>query len=181
MIDYVGDISRADAELLKELASNATNILEYGSGASTQVLRAYSKGIVTSVEQEDNWIESTKGHLERLELDEVTFIKRTKFKPSGFYDLVFDDGPLEQREEFAMVTWPHIRIGGIFALHDTRTTMMVQVLSNILLQFSPGIECMYVNKDHSNITVIRKKSAEFYEDWNVAEGRTLAQRGYDET
>ena len=37
-IRYIGDISREDAELLARTAAGARRILEFGAGASTQVL-----------------------------------------------------------------------------------------------------------------------------------------------
>ena len=177
MIDYIGDISKADAQVLKEFAEKSASILECGCGASTQVLRAYSKGTVTSVDTERRWITSTKAHLKRLKLGHVDFVLMKNFTPSGMYDLVFNDGHLDGRREFAERVWRCIRVGGSLLYHDTRTTRIVMDVAHLLAGYSSEIHTMIVNKDHSNITVVERKVAEHYENWNLVEGREKWQIG----
>ena len=57
MIEYIGDISKADALVLKELAENATAILEFGCGASTQVMSVYTKNRIISIDTSQEWID----------------------------------------------------------------------------------------------------------------------------
>ena len=174
MIDYIGDISEQDAVVLKELAEQSTSILEFGCGASTQVLAAYTKGYVVSIETAPAWIRKTKVHLERLGLLEVVaFRSYDEFKesPTRPNDLVFNDGVLGLRREFAMLAWDHIKVDGIMCFHDTRTTPVVLDVAHLFSEKSAEIHSMIVNQDHSNITVIHKKSAEHYENWNLIEGK----------
>lgn len=180
MIQYIGDISKADAIILKELAEQSESILEFGVGASTQVLAAYGKGKVTSVETSPEWIERTKMNLRFLEITkEVDFQDYYTFQPFTEYDLIFDDGATEFRLPFALLTWKFLKIGGYLLIHDTRTSREVQVVHDFMQACSPEIESIFINKDHSNITVIKKKSAEFYENWNEVEGRKPWQSGYE--
>src|SRR5258705_6694 len=123
MIPYVGDVSRRDAELLRELAERSNRIVEFGAGASTQILAAYARGEVESVETQPSWIAKTQGHLGALGIARpVTFHNYEDFQPSGPYDLVFVDGLNELRLPFACLAWPAIAIGGVLCLHDTRRT-----------------------------------------------------------
>lgn len=175
MIDYIGDISKQDAVVLKELAEQSTKILEFGCGASTQVLTAYQKrGIVTSIETAPAWVRKTREHIEHIGLPEVLFVPYDVFfekGPGGPYDLVFNDGVLELRREFAMLVWDHIEVGGMLCFHDTRTTGVILDVAALFSAKSAEISLMEVNKDHSNITIIHKKSAEHYENWNLIEGK----------
>lgn len=179
VIDYIGDISKADALVLKELAETHTAILEFGPGASTQVLAAYTSGHITSVETEEEWIEKAKANLMRLGLREPRFILYEEFMecPGGPYDLVFDDGVTGYRLDFALLAWKQLKYGGSLCLHDTRTTREVKNVAELLVAYSAEIHSMTVNKDHSNITVIRKKPPEHYENWNLIEGREPWQIG----
>ncbi len=180
MINYIGDIAKEDAIILRDMARESTNILEFGVGASTQVLAAYAKGKVTSVETDMNWVKRTKENLILLDIStEVEFRDYYTFEPEGEYDLIFDDGATEFRLPFAQKTWKHLKIGGYLLIHDTRTSREVQVVHDFMKEFSPEIESIFINKDHSNITVIKKKVAEFYINWNETEDRKPWQSGYE--
>lgn len=180
MIPYIGDISKADAGILKQLAGPAKNILEFGCGASTQILTKYSDGSFTTVETDPDWIVRTKENMKLLGITkEPVFADYYTFLPEGEYDLIFDDGAVEFRLPFALLAWDHLKIGGYLLIHDTRTSREVQVVHDFMKEKSPEIESIYINKDHSNITVIKKKKAEFYEDWNVIEGREPWESGYE--
>lgn len=180
MIQYIGDISKEDANILADLAEQSDNILEFGVGASTQVLAAYGKGKVTSVETSPEWIERTKINLRLLEITkEVDFQDYYTFQPFTEYDLIFDDGATEFRLPFALLTWKFLKIGGYLLIHDTRTSREVQVVHDFMQACSPEIESIFINKDHSNITVIKKKEQEHYINWNEAEGRKHWQSGYE--
>jgi len=178
MINYIGDISKADALVLRALAEKATSILELGPGASTQVMAAYTSGGILSVETEPSWIESAKGHMQRLGLS-ADFVSYEQFleSPGGPYDLVFNDGVLSLREEFALVAWDCLEVGGALCFHDTRTNQVVLNVATVFSAKSAEIELIEVNKDLSNITVIRKRSALHYENWNVVENRTEQEAG----
>lgn len=183
MIPYIGDISKNDALLLKELAEKSMSILEFGPGASTQVMVAYTKGTIISVETEPSWIDRCRENLDSLKLPwslpKVEFKNYYDFDYSGEYDFIFNDGADEFRLPFAIASWKHLKIGGYFAFHDTRRTQDIKRLCVFIEKYSPEIEFVFINRNHSNITVIRKKQAEFYEDWNLDEGRTIEDAGYN--
>lgn len=188
MIPYVGDVSRRDAELLKAFAERSKAILEFGCGASTQILRAYGAGAVDSVDTSMYWIARTQRNLERLELKRpVSFHQYETFRPVGPYDLIFVDGLNELRLPFACVTWPTLAIGGLLCLHDTRRTEPygrsptsdVQHVAFLLERYSREIESVILNQYDSNITVIKKRAPLLLDDWMKAEGRTPAQMGIE--
>lgn len=182
MIPYVGDISRDDAKILKDLAEQSERILEFGVGASTQVLAAYGKGNapILTVETSLEWVSRTQQNLNLLGITrEVMFADYYTFLPIDEYDLIFDDGADEFRLPFAYKTWPNLKIGGYMLFHDTRRGKDVQNIADFIVMNSPEIESIFINKDHSNITVIKKKKAEFYENWNVVEKREPWVSGYE--
>jgi len=181
MINYIGDISKADSIILRDFAKQSSNILEFGVGASTQVLAAYAKGKVTSTETAQEWIDRTKANLKLLNITtEVDFKDYYSFEPSGEYDLIFDDGATEFRLPFAVLTWKYLKIGGYLLIHDTRTSREIELVGEFIKLCSPEIESVIINKDHSNITVFKKKEAEFYINWNITENRKPWQSGYEE-
>jgi predicted O-methyltransferase YrrM len=180
MIPYIGDLSKADAKILKELATVSTRILEFGVGGSTQILAAYGLGTLTTIETSLEWTERTKENLKLLGIEkEVVFLEYNDFIPEGEYDLIFDDGADEFRLPFAFNTWNHLSVGGFMLFHDTRRGKDVQNIADFIVKHSPEIESVFINKDHSNITVINKKKAEFYENWNEVEGREPWESGYE--
>jgi predicted O-methyltransferase YrrM len=187
MIPYVGDISKADAELLRLLAESSTRIVEFGSGASTQVLAAYGRGTVLSVDTEPKWIERTRSNLYLLNLS-AEFASYEDFMhlpaPAAM-DLVFVDGLNELRLSFALHCWPALRVGGALCFHDTRRTEPygkaelsdVQMVCAMIENNSREIDSVMLNQSGSNITVLRKCEPVLLEDWAKLEGRTPAQLG----
>ena len=177
MIDYVGDVSRRDAFVLREFAESCQRILEFGAGASTQILAYYGLGTVTSVETEPEWIEKTKRNLTRVRARRpVTFHAYSGFKPSS-YDLIFIDGVWTLREDFAMSTWPALKIGGAMLFHDTRRPKDVRNVCALMERYSTEIDRVVLNRSDSNITVVVKREALLLEDYNAIEGRTPEQLG----
>lgn len=158
-MNYIGDLSKYDYELLKDLSSNSTDILEFGVGASTQILRNFSKGNLTSIETSAFWIDATKENLKYLNIEKtVNFLLYEDFNPkSGQYDLIFNDGVDSLRNEFAIKVWKTLKIGGIIAYHDTRRQKDIENVVELVNNFKDEIESISFNKDDSNITLIKKK------------------------
>jgi predicted O-methyltransferase YrrM len=186
MIPYVGDLSRADAELLRSLACRSTRILEFGAGASTQIFATYGSGVVYSVEMDPAWIERTARNLKALRVRQrVDFRGPHDALPFGSFDLIFIDSTDELRAGFAFCSWKMLAVGGKMCFHDTRrtkphgasTTTDVQNVCAIIERHSSEIDSVVLNQRDSNITVVTKRAALLYEDWNVAEERTLEQIG----
>lgn len=184
MIDYIGDVSRRDAHLLRSFAERSDRILEFGCGASTQIFAAYARGIIESVETDPEWIEKTKRNLDALGLAGVVFHLYSDFRPAA-HDLIFVDGVDELRQAFALLAWPSLMVGGLMCFHDTRRTAPhgdsptsdVQNVCAVIERHSTEIDCVVLNQYDSNITVITKREPLMCEDWNFVEGRTLEQIG----
>lgn len=187
LIEYIGDVSRRDAELLKKLAEGSHRILEFGVGASTQIFAAYGRGTVDAVDTSPDWIAKTKRNLARLGIGESTvrFHDYYEFTPAGMYDLIFVDGMNELRLPFALMMWRSLITGGRMALHDTRRTHPygkadtsdVQHVAAILERHSTEILRVDLNQNDSNTTVIVKREPLLLEDYNAIEGRTPEQLG----
>lgn len=190
MINYIGVISREDAELLKSLAEEADRILEFGAGASTQVFSAYCKGAIDCVETVHEWVDKTTRNLEVLQIGRnVRFLCPRPFgrvfSEIGAYDLIFVDGADELRQSFALCSWVHLRAGGTMAFHDTRRgtphglseTSDVQNVCALIARCAPEIDSVILNAMDSNTTLIRKRAPLPYVDWQKTEGRTDAQMG----
>lgn len=183
MIKYIGDISINDALILQMFAKKSNNILEFGVGASTQILSYYTQNKIDSVETSDEWINRTTYNFDLMEIkNKPNFILYPSFytQLKQQYDFIFDDGADEFRLDFAIKTFGLLKIGGFFALHDTRRTNDIVVLSEILKKFSPEIATIFVNYNNSNISIIEKRKALFYENWNEVENKPNYESGYSE-
>lgn len=192
MIPYIGCVSREDAFVLKTLAEMSPRILEYGSGASTQIFACYGTGKVISVESVDEWAYKTAAHLRNLVDDvtrEVEFVRYREFSEDlcPEVDLIFIDCADELRLLCAYASWPLLRVGGTMAFHDTRRTKPhadaarsdVQNVCAVLAAFSPEVECVSFNACESNTTLVLKRAPLLYVDWQKSEGRTDAQMGLE--
>lgn len=186
MIDYVGDVSREDAKLLRSLAERSDRILEFGCGASTQIFAAYGRGVVHSVETHPEWIAKTRRNLASLGIERpVHFHQVAGFQPEGQYDLVFVDSIDELRQHLALMAWPFVSVGGAMCFHDTRRTKPhgesltsdVQNVCALIERYSPEIEFIALNEDDSNTTVVTKRAPLLYVDWMKSEERTPEQMG----
>ena len=179
MIEYLGDISRNDALVLQELAEKADNILEFGCGASTQVLSYYSRNKILSIDTSTEWIEKTKFNFSYLEIENIPEFKLyNEFSfSSGEYDLIFDDGADGLRREFAINVWPLLKIGGCITFHDTRRWHDQANICAVIIQYYNEIEYVQCNYKSSNITVIKKKIAEHYDNWAITENKAPWQSG----
>ena len=178
MIDYIGDISKADAEALSRWAQGNPKILEFGMGASTQVLSHYTHGKVISLETEPVWIEKTAKHLQRLGIPENKWELQSyewfnsnwlKFEKDKTWDFVFDDGVDHLRRVFGLQVWDSIKIGGWLALHDQRRKHDFDNAMAIINEYWLEVGTVHFNHAHSNITFIQKKAPEPYENWQISE------------
>lgn len=191
MIDYIGDISKNDAAVLEHLARAAYRILEFGVGASTQVMAVTGVGSIHTLDTNMDWIKRTEQNLAKFRPLHrlVTFGWYASFEYAPpTYDLIFVDGVDRERFNFAFNAWPILNPGGVMAFHDTRrltpykdeTTTDIQKALAIVQRYSPEVLQVELNWGKSNITLIRKRhdGPLLEEDWNFVEGRTPAQRGY---
>lgn len=185
MINYIGDISKMDAEVLKEFAEQATNFLEAGSGGSTQVIANYCKGDVTSVESDPAWIEKTRRNIDLLGINkQVKFILYDDFinqEHTQQYDCVFVDLVDGYRKDFGILAFDKLlKPGGIWMMHDQRRTGDIHNMAEVIRWYSAYIDTVLINYRESNITVIHKRdnpNALFYSDWNLDEKKASWQIG----
>jgi predicted O-methyltransferase YrrM len=174
MVPYIGDISKNDARLLAEFAHGSDKILEFGMGASTQVMAEAKRpeARFVSVETDPFWIQRTKDNFEKLGLDlgqvEWTTHDNT---PRDDWDFIFVDGVDNLRGIFAEVAWGHLKVGGHMAFHDTRRPHDLQQALVMALKKMGQVEAIAINMWDSNITVLRKREPLLYENWNEVEGR----------
>lgn len=188
---FVGDLSAADAALLHHHGSRARRILEFGAGGSTQLFaQALAEdGSLLTLETDPAWIARTSEHLVRLGVRaRVRFMLYQDFSPqappSPSFDLLFDDGVDELRREMALTTWPLLAPGGVFLFHDTRRERDIANVLALMAAHYNEIESVECNQrfrgTSSNLTVLRKKVAEPYLDWNLAEGLPMWRYGSGE-
>lgn len=171
MIPYIGDLSINDAKVLKEFAKKSQSILEFGVGGSTQLLRHYSEGVMDSVDTSPEWIEITKQRMELVGVDKEVKYYDYDWMPNKEYDLIFVDGGMDLRNEFALNNWNRLKVGGFMLFHDTRRDWAVKYLSSVLEKFSEEIEFILLNENDSNISIIKKREKLIYENWNEVENR----------
>lgn len=174
MIEYRGDISRQDAQLLVEYASSSNRILEFGPGASTQVMAwaASSDAELVSVETDPWWIKRTQKNLADLGIFRPVEFLLYGTEPAGEFDLIFVDGADDKRLEFASVMWPKLEAnGGCMLFHDTRRGNDLAAALQMALSFLGEVRRISINEGESNITVVEKRPRLDYVNWNIVEGR----------
>ena len=181
---YIGDISREDAQLLSRYATGARRMLEFGAGASTQVLAqsAPEGAEIVTVETDSGWIGRTRRNLQLLGVTrEVKFVPYRGFWRAlrGPFDFIFDDGIDRRRGEFSEHAWPLLAIGGALLFHDTRRAADARVALRQVERVFLEVASVHLNAEGSNITVVRKQAPLTYVDWNVVERRARWEYGHE--
>lgn len=188
MIKYIGDISAMDALVLKELAETHDSILEFGCGASTQVMAKYKKEdtLLVSIDTSQDWIKKTRDNLNLLGIKDTNIFFDDYLATVGTltdldkFDFIFDDGVDALRRAFAINIWPHLKVGGILAMHDTRRAHDFRNVLEILAHFQNEIGEVVFNICGSNITTIQKIPPQPYDNWQIRENREPWMLGYGE-
>lgn len=186
---YIGDISKQDVMVLANCAQQAHKILEFGVGASTQILCQHKPSLAQLIAIDTNpfWIQRTQSILSELPLNPYThtfflyeeWLQKSDelVKDSGLFDFVFIDLANEYRLEAANTAWKYLKIHGIMAFHDTRRYMDMKNVLTLVEKHFLEISQLELNKNSSNITLVHKKIHEPYLDWNVVENRSKWQSG----
>ncbi|MDB5347299.1 MAG: hypothetical protein JWP89_5676 [Schlesneria sp.] len=158
LIPYIGDISREDAIVLSQFAATSAQILEFGVGASTQVLRAYSTGKMISVDTSLEWIERTKSNLALLGITStVDFRTLSSIPCDSHYDFVFVDGVDELRLPFAISSWSALVPGGHLMFHDTRRHRDFLYVTHLASMCAGDVESLTMNCNQSNISIVKRR------------------------
>lgn len=176
-MNYVGDLSRQDVQILATYAATANRIVEFGAGASTQVFADNSPhdASVICVETNREWVRSTKDHLQHIDRSEskVFFREYQEFqvysRSNRRIDLAFCDGINDLRQDFALRAWPMLRIGGVLLVHDTRHLKHVETVLSVIRAYHLEVDAIRFNERASNVTAIVKKFPEPYVNWNEVE------------
>ena len=182
-IRYIGDISREDADLLARTAASARRILEFGAGASTQVLAqsAPEGAEIVTVETKPEWVERTRANLRRLSIArEVRFVPYRGFwrTVQGPFEVILDDGIDRLRADFAQRAWPMLAVGGCMLFHDTRRPRDARTALRHVERVFLEVASVHLNPEGSNLTMVRKQAPQAYVDWNVVEGRARWEYGH---
>lgn len=172
--EFVGDLSIQDAKVLARLGAEATRILEFGVGGSTQVFAQCKPKQLICLDTDPMWVARTTDNLKRISRDDWTvpsFVPHELFVYNGKFDLVFVDGVPEKRLNFAMRAWLMLETGGKMVFHDTRRFEYFREAAWVIQSFFNEVSRIDVNTDNSNLTVIEKGPGRFYENWNLTEGK----------
>lgn len=169
---FIGDLSIKDAELLSQYSQHK-DVMEFGSGGSTQVFDKHAKSIL-SIETDPNWIDAvmplTKKARYWLYENYISVINK--------YDVIYVDGEWSKRFDFAKNTWKNLKEGGSMLFHDTRREKDRTYVEKFIKFIGSDFKVVW-NENHSNITVIKKELGSIdetnkfleYENWNKAEGK----------
>lgn len=177
---FVGDISRADAAVLTAFGRDAQHVLEFGVGGSTLILSQISS--LLTIDTEQHWIDLVRERAAALEIRQPAYRLYSDLDScDGPFQLIFDDGVTELREEFAWKTWGKLENGGWLLVHDTTTPVELEWVMRFCSKHHQEIDAVLVNYSGSNITAIRKNPIRQYENWNEAEGRSRWEWGAEES
>jgi predicted O-methyltransferase YrrM len=190
MIKFIGDLSKADAEVLKAAAEKYSSILEFGCGASTQIFAKYRQqgAEVVSIDTSIEWIDKTVDNLRILGIDpnSIELCDFNSFIPllvtdawkNVKYNFIFNDGVDALRRPFAIQIWPFLSVGGTLAFHDTRRPHDFRNVLEVLAQFQNEIGRVEFNIAGSNITLIEKTLPKPYDNWQITEKKEPWMLGY---
>jgi len=175
---FIGSLSIQDAIIFSKQVENCQKVLEFGCGASTQIIAQCSNkdSLIYSVDTNQKWMDGVKEFITNemsinKNISFVSFENKNSIKEKDF-DLIFDDGLAKNRLDFALWSWSKLKSNnGKLIIHDTRRPGEINLVSTIFQKYGNEISNISVNPNHSSLTIITKKELEPYSDWNVVEKR----------
>lgn len=175
-MQFIGDLSLQDADLLAGYGKASKSILEFGIGGSTQIFAQCLPDKLVSVETDANWVEATINKLSLIENKTSPVIQDYNASIDGDYDLIFVDGVDQLRLPFAKKTWEKLKVGGVMIFHDTRREIDFVNSIRLAKAYFNEIDFIEVNAKasngkSSNMTVIKKKELEPYVNWHGVEDK----------
>ena len=183
---FNGDLSLQDADIIVQLASAASSILEFGAGGSTQLIAQCNPVQFVCVEDLPIWKDRTIHNLAKIDKDlVVTFIDYDGFPEligDTLFDLILVDGDI-RRPDFALATWKNLKIGGKMVFHDTRVLSDFRFALTVTEKFFEEISTVEINLPasdgiESNLTVLTKKQYIQYVNWTLVENKPLWAYSY---
>jgi hypothetical protein len=175
-LNFTGDLSIADANVLLEYGSHASHILEFGVGGSTQIFAQCNPHLLVCVETSKAWAEAVQRKMSADFPDATTplMIGYTETFWQSF-NLVFVDGIDNKRLDFAIATWNNLAFGGHMLFHDTRRPADWGNALMLAKHYGSEVDSVLLNVNNSNITVVRKRMQRMdYENWNETEGLPMS-------
>lgn len=142
-----------------------------------------------SIDTNQEWIAHTNKTLQRLNCTNYLFVPWEQWSErTGPINLdigmIFNDGHIDLREQFGLDAWPLLDPGGFMIFHDTRHISIVRNITKLIETYHNEIrEVEFNEKWHgvaSNLTVLHKKKAEPYVNWNHVEQKPLWRYGHPE-
>ena len=179
MTKFVGQLSKADVNLLSHYAKEYPKILEFGAGGSTMIFAQTTPKKVLTMEPNPVWVARTLSNLSVLGADSSKYeiVPYSLKSIEGEYDLVFVDGTANERFPFALVAFKHLRVGGWILFHDTRERGDLRNFLELAFAYRDEVGHIFMNADGSNISGIQRKPSEPAYDWSVTEGQLPWQTG----
>jgi predicted O-methyltransferase YrrM len=183
---YVGDLSKADARLLVDIAKSHQRILEFGVGGSTMLFAQAmaANGELACVDTDPSWIDRTMKKIADLGVSRPKFFCGSAPEPHWIEkpSFVFIDGADQYRRSFALAAWPMLVPGGSIGFHDTRRLGDVENVQALIRANFEEVGIVVFNAGESNITVVHKRTqSAYYENWHDVEGKKRWASGYEET
>lgn len=182
-LKYIGDLSRQDAVVLSKYASQATRILEFGVGGSTQIIcQSVDPAIeIVSLDTKPTWIEKTRAILAGLGVgNKIHFAAYAGWRGrvNGPFDFIFNDGQASERARFAEDAWAFLRVGGVMIFHDTRRAGEMGLVCGFVRRHYLELSEIFPNVDDSNMTVVRRAPPRRHVNWNIKEKRQPWEYGH---
>ena len=184
-LKWIGDLSLQDADILVNYARNAKNILEFGCGGSTQLFIQVCSN-VTSVETHSEWIEVVNKRICNINpLYKVNFKEYTVVFEDT-YDLIFVDGVIEKRLEFATEAWKYLNVDGVLIFHDTNKSWGKNLVKKFFTRYLNEIDFVLLNTlasngKQSNMSIFKKRIHSPFVNWQKVENKPLWSYGGDKT
>lgn len=179
-MQFIGDLSEQDANVLQHFGSRAPRILEFGAGGSTQIFAQCQPSVLISVETAQEWVDKTKKNIERYQPCTDPVFVQYGSHPRQEYDLIFVDGVWDFRLDFAKSTWPLLATDGVMIFHDTRRWFDAHNVFDVAKVFWDEIDQINLNYVDSNCAVVKKCKKVEYVNWNYSEGKPLWAYGIGE-
>ena len=165
-LQWVGKLSLEDADVLAQHGKDKI-VLEQGAGGSTMLFKQTASKVYC-VEPVPAWAEKTSERLNQIQGCDVEFINDIVNVES--VDMIFVDGPFDQRASFATAAWYKLKIGGKLLFHDTRRqeyqTQFLNFVNDVFNRIATiDININASNGVPSNISVVEKQAAVNYVNW----------------
>lgn len=170
-MNFIGDLSREDADVLEYFGRRSPRILEFGAGGSTQIFAQCQPEVLISVETAQEWVEKTKKNIERYRPCTDPIFVQYGSHPRQQYDLIFVDGIWDLRLDFAKTVWPLLENECVMIFHDTRRWFDAHNAFDLAKVFWDEVDTIHMNHINSNCSIVQKRKKVEYVNWNETEGK----------